>query len=64
MFIITSVLFSLFGYLCRQKQEQKTSPLSANKPAPIYENVQNLIKNTTEMMDLETNVAYAQVQQS
>ena len=61
IFILTSILFSLFGYLCRRNQEQKKSPSSANKPAPIYENVQ--IKNDTEMMDLETNVAYSPVQQ-
>ena len=60
--IVTSALFSTIGYLCglhRQKQGQ-TSPLSASRPVPTYENVQ--IRGQTEILDLETNLAYGSVQ--
>ena len=57
--IITSILFSLIGCICRRRQGQKSL---ANKQAPIYESVQ--IENNTGVLDLETNMAYVSVQES
>ena len=63
VFIVTSILFSTIGYMCglhRRKKERNNFPSSANKPAPIYESVR--IRDQKETLDLDTNIAYAQVQ--
>ena len=61
VFTVSSISFTLFGYLCRRKQEQKSSS-SANKPHPIYESVQIMNNTKNLMVDVETNVAYLTVQ--
>ena len=63
LFIVTSVLFSVFGYLCGvycQKQQQN-SPSSANKPTPgpAYEDV--LPKDYEHKLELQSNIAYAPI---
>ena len=63
LFIITSILFSVFGYLCgvyHQKQQQN-SPSSVNKPTPgpAYEDV--LPKDYEHKLERQSNIAYASV---
>ena len=61
-FIITSILFTISGYLCglyRRNQDQ-TLKLSAKKPTPVYEDV--LPKDHEKPLELKTNIAYAPVQ--
>ena len=63
VFIITSILFSVFGYFCgvyRQKQQQDSSSL-ANKPTPVptYEDV--LPKDFEQKLELQSNIAYAPI---
>ena len=60
-FIITSIVFFTFGYLCRhyrQKQEQ-THPPPAKRPTPgpVYEDVLPT-KNTEQYLELKENIAY------
>ena len=63
-FIITSIVFFTFGYLCRychRKQEQtRPPPAERSTPGPVYEDV--LPKQNTEQdLELKENIAYGPV---
>ena len=60
VFIVTSILFSIFGYLCglyRQKKKilKQKSPSLAN--SIIYEDI--LPKENEPTLELKSNIAYA-----
>ena len=63
-FIVTSVVFFTFGYLCdryRRKQEQtRPPPAKRPTPGPVYEDVLPT-QNTEQDLELRENIAYAQV---
>ena len=58
VFLLTSIVFFLFGYACGCRQRQRKSGRRISENSPVYENtVPNL---TTEQADLELtrNEAY------
>ena len=63
-FIITSIVFFTFGYLCRhyrQKQEQtRPPPVERPTPGPVYEDVLPT-QNTDLDLELKENIAYGPV---
>jgi hypothetical protein len=62
VFVITSILFSIFGCFCglHCRKQRQNPPSSANLPTPAtYENV--LPKDYEQKFELQTNTAYAAV---
>ena len=61
-FVISSILFFIFGYLChlyRGKQEQALpTPVNTPTPQPVYEEV---LQNAEQNLELKENIAYGPV---
>ena len=55
-FAISSVMFFIFGYLCRHYRQK---PGQSSTPAPLYEDI--LQQNTRQDMELQENIAYGPI---
>ena len=61
-FVITSVVFFTFGYLCRhyRQKPKQTLPVPVTNRTPLYENVIPE-QNTEQDLELKENVAYGPI---
>ena len=61
-FIITSVVFFIFGYLCRHYRQKQTQfpPIPLTNRTPVYENVIPE-RNKEQDLELNENIAYGPI---
>ena len=62
-FIITSIVFFTFGYLCRHyhHKPKQVLPVPVASAIPLYENVLPDQPDTEQDLELKENVAYGPV---